>query len=696
MQYHIVNTLGWRQLRPLQDHAIGPVLDGEHGMFLAPTAGGKTEAAAFPVFSRMATEEWRPLSVLYLAPLRALLNNLEPRLTQYAGFVGRRVGLWHGDTSQSARARMIGDPPDLLLTTPESLEAMLISRRVNERWLFPHLRTVVIDEVHAFAAADRGWHLLAVLERLTRLAGRDLQRIGLSATVGNPDELLDWLCGSSRLPRRIVNPPAESVAEPEVALDYVGTLSNAVTVINRLHRGEKRLVFVDSRRRAEELAHALGGLGTTVFVSHGSLGQEERRRSEQAFAEASNCVIVATSTLELGIDVGDLDRVIQIDSPPTVAGFLQRIGRTGRRPGTSRNALFLATSGESLLTAAGLLRLWASGYVEPAEPPAMPAHLVAQQVLALTLQEADEGLPLSEWASWLGDPPVLGQAAMARAQEVVAHLLAEGWLFDDGGVLGPGPKAEKTIGQRNFLELMSVFVSDPLVSVRQGRVEIGQVPDLAITAALGMKPGPPRLLLAGRSWKVNDIDWKRRVAQVDPADEKASVRFPGLAQPLSYELCQAVAEVLGGATLDPVAISTRAAAKLGELRDSMPRAQASRTLLVRDAEGLRWFTFAGLRANLELAARLDTLRSQITQRDNLSITLDPDVGRESLEAARSSPTPSLALAHLVEDVAGALKLQNALPETLVRDIMVERLTDPDSVTKTALAPVDYLERGRET
>ena len=462
-------------------------------------------------------------------------------------------------------------------------------------------------------------------------------------------------------------------------------------MIDRLHRGEKRLVFVDSRRRAEELTHALTNLGTTAFVSHGSLGQDERRRSEQAFAEASNCVIVATSTLELGIDVGDLDRVIQIDSPPTVAGFLQRIGRTGRRAGTSRNALFLATSDEALLTAAGLLRLWATGYVEPAQPPPLPAHLVAQQVLALTLQEADDGLPQNEWTSWLSDPPVLGSAAMARSEEIISHLLDERWLFADQGILGPGAEAERTIGQRNFLELTSVFVSSPLVSIRQGRIEIGQVPDLAITAALAMKPGPPRLLLAGRSWQLNDIDWKRRVAQVEPADERASVRFPGLAQPLSYELCQSVAAVLGGASLDPVAVSARAASKLNELRQELPRANAGRTLLTCSADEVRWYTFAGLKANLELAARLGTLRSQITQKDNFSITLDPEVSRESLAAALPAPTPPMALAHLVEDVSGALKLERALPDTLVRDIMIERLTDRAAVERTVQAPIDYID-----
>ena len=361
LQYHIVNTMGWPALRPLQAAAIAPLLAGEHALLLAPTAGGKTEAAAFPILSRIASERWAPLSVLYLAPLRALLNNLLPRLERYTSFTGHRAALWHGDIGDGPRRQIITDPPDVLLTTPESLEAMLISRRVDERWLFANLRAVIVDEVHAFAAADRGWHVLAVLERLTRIAGRELQRIGLSATVGNPERLLAWMTATCHAPASVIDPPAAAIAEPDVTLDYVGSLDNAATVISRLHAGEKRLVFVDSRRRAEELAAGLHTRDIATFVSHGSLGREERHRAETAFAEADNCVIVATSTLELGIDVGDLDRVIQIDSPATVAGFLQRIGRTGRRPGTSRNALFLATGKDALLQSAGVLRLWADG-----------------------------------------------------------------------------------------------------------------------------------------------------------------------------------------------------------------------------------------------------------------------------------------------------------------------------------------------
>ena len=334
VRYHVVNSLGWPGLRPLQRESVAPIHDGRDCVLLAPTAGGKTEAATLPVLSRMLEEDWSGLSVLYLCPLRALANNLGPRLARYAGFVGRRAEVWHGDTSQGDRKRIRKDPPDILITTPESVEAQLVSAYTNEEIFFGGVRTVIIDEVHAFAAADRGWHLLAVLSRLERLTGKPIQRIGLSATIGNPDEILRWLS-----PRRatgpepiVVNPQASGPSAAELKIDFVGSLLNAAQVISQLHRGEKRLVFVDSRQRAEELGNELKRLEVQTFVSHSALGFDERRQAERAFAEAENCVIVATSTLELGIDVGDLDRVIQIDAPSSVASFLQRLGRTGGAP----------------------------------------------------------------------------------------------------------------------------------------------------------------------------------------------------------------------------------------------------------------------------------------------------------------------------------------------------------------------------
>jgi ATP-dependent Lhr-like helicase len=155
--HHVVNTLGWPRLRPLQEAAVGPILRGEDALLLAPTAGGKTEAASFPILTRSANEGWRGLSVLYVCPLRALLNNLEPRLQTYASWLGRTAELWHGDTTQGRRQSILKNPPDLLLTTPESLEAMLVSTKVNPREHFANVRAIVVDEVHAFAGDDRGW-----------------------------------------------------------------------------------------------------------------------------------------------------------------------------------------------------------------------------------------------------------------------------------------------------------------------------------------------------------------------------------------------------------------------------------------------------------------------------------------------------------------------------------------------------------
>ena len=186
----------------MQSLSIEALLAGANLVILAPTAGGKTESAFFPLISQMLTEEWDGLSVLYVSPIRALLNNQEERLQKYFDLVGRRAACWHGDTTR-ATAKHVADPPDCLLTTPESLEAILVSSKIDHRQFFKNVRAVVIDELHAFAGDDRGWHLLSVFSRIHRLAGRDLQRIGLSATVGNPAEMLAWLSSGSKRQRQV-------------------------------------------------------------------------------------------------------------------------------------------------------------------------------------------------------------------------------------------------------------------------------------------------------------------------------------------------------------------------------------------------------------------------------------------------------------------------------------------------------------
>ncbi|TDC73559.1 DEAD/DEAH box helicase, partial [Actinomadura sp. 7K507] len=215
LAHHIVNGLGWTALRPLQDEAVAPLISGEDALLLAPTAGGKTEAALFPLLTRMTAESWDAPSLLYLAPLKALLNNLLPRLETYAGWLGMRAAVWHGDVTGGQRARLLREPPEVLLTTPESLESMLVSTKVDHRRWFRGTGAVVVDEVHAFAGDDRGWHLLAVLERLARLTGGPVQRVGLSATVGNPEALLSWLQGSFRRPASVIAPGVDVPARPD-------------------------------------------------------------------------------------------------------------------------------------------------------------------------------------------------------------------------------------------------------------------------------------------------------------------------------------------------------------------------------------------------------------------------------------------------------------------------------------------------
>ena len=230
-------------------------------------------------------------------------------------------------------------------------------------------------------------------------------------------------------PNRIVGDTG-SLIQGDVTVDYVASLDNAATVLARLYKGERRLVFCDSRARVEALATNLRQAGVQTFVSHSSLSSDERRRAEAAFAAEPDCVIVATSTLELGLDVGDLDRVIQIDAPATVSSFLQRMGRTGRRAGSHRNCLMLATSSESLLIALGIARLWREGFIEAVVPPPSPVVLFAQQVMALVLQE--RGIARQDWPSWLGD--ALADAVDVSEKEVIAHMLATGILVEDGGV----------------------------------------------------------------------------------------------------------------------------------------------------------------------------------------------------------------------------------------------------------------------
>ncbi|QGN48449.1 DEAD/DEAH box helicase [Micromonospora sp. WMMC415] len=690
--HHVVNTLQWPALRPLQEAAVEPLMSGEDALLLAPTAGGKTEAAMFPLLSRMTAANWSGPSVLYICPLKALLNNLLPRLETYTGWLGRRVALWHGDVTASRRRAILRERPDVLLTTPESIESMLVSANVDHDTFLGRVRAVVVDEVHAFAGDDRGWHLLAVLERVARVAGSPMQRVGLSATVGNPDELLRWLQGSGRnkRPGQVVAPEvvrATAVTSPaavppgDIELDYVGSVHNAAKVIAALHAGQKRLVFCDSRALVEELGQRLRMQGVTTFLSHASLSLDERRRAEEAFAQERDCVIVATSTLELGIDVGDLDRVIQINAPRTVAAFLQRLGRTGRRPGSSRNCLFLALDGDGLLHATALLHLWAQGWVEPVVPPPEPRHIVAQQVLALALQRLRIG-DRSWTGEWNGLAPFDGSAEV-----IVRHLVEQGYLNEDSSMLFIGPEAERRFGRRHFMDMLAVFTAPPQFTVLSGRTEIGRTDPALLTMRVR---GPRLLLLAGRSWRVTYIDWKRRRCFVEPADAggRALWMSGGVPQGLSNRMVRAMRDVLLGAD-PPVALTGRAQGRLTSLREQAEAlVHPGGTVVARDAEGeTLWWTWAGYRANATLIATLGEITDPTQRYDDAAIRLRPDIARDMVRAALNDAAERICLPHVDEKALAGLKFSAALPERLALATLASRLADIPAALDVLAEPV---------
>jgi ATP-dependent helicase Lhr and Lhr-like helicase len=433
--------------------------------------------------------------------------------------------------------------------------------------------------------------------------------------------------------------------------------------------------------RSASSSHRPAPLAT--FLSHASLSADERRRSEEAFAEARDCVIVSTSTLELGIDVGDLDRVIQIGAPSTVASFLQRLGRTGRRPGTTRNCLFLALDGQTLIQAAALLVLWSKGWVEPVAPPPEPRHIVAQQIIALCLQEKRVGDQL--WPQWWNGLEPFGRSA----DVIVRHLKEHGYLDSDGGMLFIGPAAELRFGRRNFMEMTAVFTGPPEFTVLTGRTELGRIDPSLLTEEVH---GDRRLLLAGRSWRVTYIDWRRRRCFVEPADGGGRARWLSLGGAgLGLELTRSMRDVLLG-TDPPVKLTRRAVDRLAQERqDKLSLVHPGGTVIVRESNAdVRWWTWAGFRANATLAATLSDLVDPMHRFDDNQIRLREDLTPAISRDGIADAAERLCLPDVNERALVGLKFSVALPERLAMATLAARLADLEGAASVLNEPTRFL------
>ncbi|MCB2262580.1 MAG: DEAD/DEAH box helicase [Candidatus Thiosymbion ectosymbiont of Robbea hypermnestra] len=408
---------GFAAPSPVQAAAWPAIARGEHTLLAAPTGAGKTLAAFLAAIDGLLREGLaRGLPdhtrVLYVSPLKALSTdiqlNLQRPLTGIADQLAQqglppvalRAWVRTGDTPQSERERMRRRPPHILVTTPESLYILLTS--ASGRAMLGTVRTVILDEIHALAGSKRGAHLALSLERLEALAGRSLQRIGISATQESVADMARFLLGDRETPcaridlgrDRPLDLGLELPASPLEAVmagEVWGELYERLAHLAREHR--TTLIFVNTRRLAERVAHHLSErLGAdAVMAHHGSLAREHRREAETRLKAGSLRALVATASLELGIDIGDIDLVCQLGSPRSVVALLQRVGRSGHALAATAKGRLFPLSRDDLAECVALLTLVRTGRLDPIRIPEQPLDVLAQQVVAeVAAQEWNE------------------------------------------------------------------------------------------------------------------------------------------------------------------------------------------------------------------------------------------------------------------------------------------------------------------
>lgn len=376
-----IEKRGFTALSEAQEQAIPLILDGSHIVLIAPTGTGKTESAMFPVFHNLLSlPAGGGFKALYITPLRSLNRDILSRMQWWCAELGLTVGVRHGDTPVAERRKQALSPPDLLITTPETFQALFMGKRLRSH--LAHVRYVIVDEIHELAGSKRGAQLAVGLERLHVYAG-EFQRIGLSATVGNPDEIGKYLCGSR--PFTLVQVPVSK--QLDLAVRYVGDDFRHQTKIlaSLLKREGSTLVFVNTRVTAEALGHALFSHGD-IEVHHGSLSKEVRIDAEERFKKGEIRTLICTSSMELGIDIGRVDHVIQFGSPREVARLVQRVGRAGHQLNTVSRGTVLTTGFDDLLESLVIARKARANEIEPVTPHRNAADVLANQVAAIAVE----------------------------------------------------------------------------------------------------------------------------------------------------------------------------------------------------------------------------------------------------------------------------------------------------------------------
>ncbi|MBY6262005.1 DEAD/DEAH box helicase [Azospirillum sp. 412522] len=556
---------GWGDLRPVQRAAIPPIVAGGRDVIVAAqTAGGKTEAAFLPLISRVADESGGGFRLLYVSPLKALINDQFRRLDALCEALGVPVYRWHGDVSASQKQKARQRPAGVLLMTPESLEATFVRRGLEIPHLFGALDAVVIDELHAFIGAERGRQLQSLLHRLEVSVDRRITRIGLSATLGNMELAADFLRPgeaervalvedaasdqSLRLQLRgfarttqaapVQPPAAEADAEVEEDADEAVQRAMAEHLYKTL-RGGRHLVFAGRRGTVEELSDLLRRIcerdhvPNEFFPHHANLSRDHRAFVEERLREGPlPTTAVCTATLELGIDIGDIASVVQIGPPWSVASLRQRMGRSGRRAGHPATLRLLVAEQElragmspldtlrfDLTQAVAMVSLLLRRWVEPPRPASVDLSTLTHQTLALIAERG--GVPAKfAWETLcrngpfgLIPPPLYANLlrAMGRAEVGLIEQAADGTLL-------LGQAGERLVDHYDFY---SVFQTSTEYRVVHSGTTLGTLP-VVTPLATGMT-----IIFSGRRWTVMAVVDREKLIEVTPSSAGRPPSFGG-------------------------------------------------------------------------------------------------------------------------------------------------------------------------
>jgi len=523
------------------------ILAGKNILLIAPTGTGKTEAVLLPIFSKLVQqqEEVKGIQVIYITPLRALNRDMFKRLTFWAERLGLTVEVRHGDTEMKIRKKQARQPPQMLVTTPETLQAILPGSKMQRH--LSSVRYVIIDEVHELASSKRGTQLTIALERLREITQKEFQRIGLSATIGNPDEIAQLIAGTNRsisiIQATLAKNYRYNVENPKPTqsdFEMAGKLEISPEAAARIRRlvelvdsHKSTLIFVNSRQNAEMLGHKISQLGRNdIAVHHGSLSKEERVAIEDDFKAGKLKAIICTSTLELGIDIGNVDQVAQYMSPRQVSSLIQRVGRSGHSLKRLSEGTIITVYPDDTIESIAAVKNAAAGKIEPILIHENALDVLAHQIAGLLMDK--QTATLKDVSFIIRNTYPYRRLRKKQLADVVYFLDSLNKLSLEGTTLR---KTGRT--REYYYENLSMIPDErryPVINVLSDR-KIGTLGDefMALDARIGL-----HFIMRGKVWRIIQIEEETGTVHVIPAEDPfaAIPGWDGEILPVPFDLAQ--------------------------------------------------------------------------------------------------------------------------------------------------------------